>query len=1265
MAPKKESGKSPKSPEEPAAKGRKAPSPEAAAGPEDAKRTPRARRPKAPLAAAAANPENNRTGPKFEGRPRFIVGIGASAGGLEAYSQFFSHLPADTGMAFIIVQHLDPVHESILPELMAKMTRMAVRQVNEGMPIKANEVYVISPNTDIAVSHGMIKMTTRSEKRPYLTIDHLFRSLAEDQKDHAVGILLSGTSSDGALGIEAIKHAGGITFAQDEASARYSFMPNAAVATGCVDFILNPGEIAQELAKVTRHPFWSYYQTPAAELLPEVDKELEQILLLLQKVTGVNFTLYKRSTLRRRIMRRMVLHKLENLQSYLKFLKEKPAEVEALYQDVLIKVTGFFRDEGAFEVLKKTVFPEIVAAKPGDAGVRFWVPGCSSGEEAYSLAMSWLEFIGDKGPTMPIQIFATDVSEAVIDKARLGIFLENIASEVSPERLRRFFIKVAGGYQISKTIRDMCVFARQNLIQDPPFSKLDLISCRNVLIYLQTALQKRIIPMFHFSLNPAGFLMLGASETIGTFTELFGLLDKKYKIYRKKSALAHVKLDFLPPRFPREHKPLVKGPVREVEEAWSKQNLYAEADRVIISRFAPAGVLINEDLDILQFRGQTGPYLEPAPGEATFKLMRMTREGLLLALRTAVNQAMRKNEAVKTQGLRVDYNGATRTVDLEVIPLKPGPAKERFFLVLFEEARPRGLPPAPGEAAPAEAPGKKAGIKDKLISRLREELAALKEHLQAVLADKEAANEELRASNEEILSANEEFQSVNEELETAKEELQSANEELTSLNEELNIRNAELTQINNDYNNLLLSANIPIIMLGRDLRIRHITTQAHELFNLIPGDVGRPLSDIKLSLEIKGLDALAQEVIDTLAVKTREVQDSQGRWYRLHLRPYYTMDRKIEGAVITLTDISELRENWLQLKQHQDLIQGVQLAMGEALLVLDRDLRVKMANPAFYKFFRVTPKETVGLRVYDLGSRQWDIPELRKLLEDILPRDTTFQNFPVEHDFPGVGRRSLLLNGCRINQKQSAAGEDLILLTMANVTELQKAQDYLKEEESRRRRLATPMPGDREELSPIYAWELQDLIDQDLGALDDTLRDLVPRLASPQVQTSCDQALAQLKDITMALPGVAWDAPPTIFKELGFTAALKNLVNEFRRYFQIESSYDIDELDDLFAGEGRNLIYRVLEESLFNIGRHSEATRAEVAIKQKGDQVFFLVKDNGQGFDPAQIRKRDMGKKGPGLPAMEERVKRLGGTLRVWSKEGKGTHVSFTLPVKK
>lgn len=1241
MAPKKESGKSPKAPKSP--------------------KSPAAKRQQASPPASAPHSPNHPKTPQLGKNPRFIVGIGASAGGLEAYTQFFSHLPPDTGMAFVIVQHLDPVHESILPELVAKMTRMAVRQVAADMPIKANEVYVISPNTDIAVSRGRLKITPRGDKRPYLPIDHLFRSLAEDQKDQAVGLIFSGTSSDGALGIEAIKHAGGITFAQDEASARYSFMPNAAIATRYVDFVLNPGEMAQELTKITRHPFWSYYQTPAAELLPEAEKELEPILLLLQKVTGVNFTLYKRSTLKRRIMRRLVLHKLQDLESYLKFLEKNHEEVEALYQDVLIKVTGFFRDEGAFDALKKTVFPEIMSAKSADGSLRFWVPGCSSGEEAYSLAMSWLEYTGERDSTVPVQIFATDVSDAVIDKARAGIYLENIASEVSPERLRRFFVKVAGGYQISKTIRDMCIFARQNLIQDPPFSKLDLISCRNVLIYLQAALQKRLIPMFHFSLNPAGFLMLGASETVGAFTDLFGLMDKKYKIYRKKSALARVKLDFLPPRFPRE--PRIKGQINGEEEPWSKQNLYAEADRLILNRFAPAGVLINEDMDILQFRGLTGPYLEPAPGEASFNLMRMAREGLLLALRTAVSQARKTNSGVKTAGLRVDYNGEGRVVDLEVVPLKGTPTKERFFLVLFEEAPPRA-PQTAAEASPPEAVPKKSGAKEQAILKLREEMASLKEHLQAVIADKEATNEELRAANEEILSANEEFQSVNEELETAKEELQSANEELTSLNEELHIRNSELTQLNNDYNNLLLSSNIPIIMLSRDLRIRHITHQAHELFNLIPGDVGRPLSDIKLNLDISGLEELAQEVIESLAVKTRDVQDRKGRWYRLSIRPYYTLDKKIEGAVITLMDINELKESLLQLKQHQDLIQGVYAAMGEALLVLDRDLRVKAANPAFYKIFQVTPAETMGLLVYELGNRQWDIPQLRQLLEDILPLNATFQSFPVEHDFPGAGRLFLLLNGCRLTKEQSLAGEDLILLTMANMTELQKTRESLKEAETRGR-LTSRLLGLKDRQCPALAWELRDTVTRDLGNLDSSLRGIIQALAAPEEKTSYAAALGQLRKITASLPKISWDTPPPIFEELGFTAALKNLVREFRTYFQIEVHTEIGELDQLFAGESRTLIYRVLEEILFNIGRHSEATHVTVSIKKNGDQVAVLVKDNGKGFDPLQVPKEVSPKKGTGLPAIEERVRRLGGELKIWSKEGKGTHLSFSLPVKK
>jgi PAS domain-containing protein len=454
-------------------------------------------------------------------------------------------------------------------------------------------------------------------------------------------------------------------------------------------------------------------------------------------------------------------------------------------------------------------------------------------------------------------------------------------------------------------------------------------------------------------------------------------------------------------------------------------------------------------------------------------------------------------------------------------------------------------------------------------------------------------------------------------------------------------------------------------MLGRDLRIRHITHQAHELFTLIPGDVGRPITDIKLNLQIEGLERLVQEVIESLMVKTQDVQDRQGSWYRLSIRPYYTMDKKIEGAVITLMDINELKLNLLRLNQSQDLVQGILGSMGEALLVLDRDLRVKMANQAFYKTFQMTRERTAGNLVYELGDREWDIPELRRLLEDILPRDTSFQNFLVEHDFPGIGPMTLLLNGTRIARDQASSGEDLILLTVANITELQKTRESLKEAEISRR-LTTRLLASQDKECPVLAWELRDVMERDLGTLDKNLREAVHKLSDRENKTSCEEALAHIKKITAFLPQFSWLMPPAIFNDLGLTAALKNLVTEFRCYFKIEVDWDIDELDQIFTGESRNLIYRVLEEALFNIGRHSEASRAELAIKTKGDQVSFVVKDNGKGFNLNQvIRKKEAGVKGKGLPAMKEQLQKLGGILKIWSKEGKGTHVSFTLPVKK
>ncbi|MBD2365220.1 hypothetical protein H6G36_29390 [Anabaena minutissima FACHB-250] len=580
------------------------------------------------------SPSNSSDEPEVNQNELFpIVSMGASAGGLQAFTELLSHLPVDTGMGFVLIQHLSPHQKSMLTEILGRTTQMPVVEAQDGMSVEPNHVYVIPPNAVMTISHGVLKLSPRQQIRGLsMTVDTFFSSLAEDYGNKAIGVVLSGGDSDGAKGLERIKDAGGITFAQCEASAQVSSMPNTAVASGHVDFILTPQQIAEELAKISHHPYVRQpTPEPITEEIPESGDALVIIFRLLRVATGVDFTHYKQNTLKRRIFRRMILYKLEKLEDYAQYLQNNPAEVTALYQDLLITVTSFFRDPEAFTALKTKIFPPLLKEHQPDSPIRVWVAGCSTGEEAYSIAICWMEFLTVQGIHRPIQIFATDINEVAIEKARAGIYKPSQIADISPERLQRFFVQVDGNYQISKPVRELCVFARHNLMNDPPFSRLDLITCRNVLIYLSSPVQKKLLPIFHYGLQPAGFLMLGTSETVGEFSDLFTLVDKKYKIYSRKIAPARLSIDLMPSNYPPDAlNPL--PPTRE--DIWNGQEILKEADRIVLNRYAPVGVIINNELEILQFRGQTSSYLQLPPGRPSFNLLKMAKEGLRLELRT-------------------------------------------------------------------------------------------------------------------------------------------------------------------------------------------------------------------------------------------------------------------------------------------------------------------------------------------------------------------------------------------------------------------------------------------------------------------------------------------------------------------------------------------------------------------------------------------------------------------------------------------------------
>jgi two-component system CheB/CheR fusion protein len=967
-----------------------------------------------------------------------VVGIGASAGGFEALITLLKRLPTDTGMAFIVVMHLDPRHKSKLTELIARGTSMAVREIRDGMPIAKNEIHVLPANHDVVLAGARLQLIRRSEaERIHMPVDRLFTSLAEQHGPRTIGVVLSGTGSDGTLGLTAIKAEGGITFAEAEASAKYFGMPGSAIDAGCVDSVLPAEALAAELARIAQHPLLRPQKTEPAEPFPHATDALGKIFVLLKRFLNVDFSLYKHSTLKRRISRRMVLQRIERLDDYAALLRSNPEELEALFHDLLIHVTSFFRDKKVFAALKQRVVPRLLKGKLDGSELRVWVPGCATGEEVYSLAICLSEEIAKANRNVKLQLFGTDLSEVAIGRARAGLFAPSIAKDVSPERLERFFTKATGGYQISRVIRDMCTFARQNVCEDPPFSRLDLISCRNVLIYLGPELQKKCFPVFHYALNPGGFLILGTSETLGAAGDLFTIVDKRNKIYVRKqvpttaalefAGLSGFRVDFRPklemPRPVAGHEPV---------------NLQAEADRIILSQYAPAGVVIDAHLRVHEFRGRTGRFLEHAPGAATLNLLQMVRASLVVDLRTAIHQAQKDEAPVRKEGVLLKINARVYDINLEVVPFKVPHSDERWMLVLFEEVQAGGEAEAKTGAA-RHAKGKPdAG--DAEVHRLRRELAANKESLQALLEEQEATNEELKSSNEEIESSNEELQSTNEELETAKEELQSTNEELTTLNEELSNQNMEVAQVNNDLTNLLSSINIPIVMVDNNLTVRRATPLAEKLFNLTPADTGRRLSHFKPNLTVANIDKLIAEVLDSLTTRESKVQDTNGHWYSMRIRPYRTRDNKIDGAVLALVDIDEEQRQIARLALATSYTEAILETAHEPLVILDGGLRVRKASRAFYETFKLGPKKIYGIHFCEIGAGEWDIHALRQLLQQKLLNSDRVENLTADLVFKHLGRRTLAFSARRVQGEK----EPIVVLAIADVTQMPPAPKLKK-----------------------------------------------------------------------------------------------------------------------------------------------------------------------------------------------------------------------------
>ncbi len=955
-----------------------------------------------------------------------VVGVGASAGGLEAFRALLKNLPANTGMAFVLIQHLDPHHTSLLPKLLADYSAVPVVEARDGQRLEANHVYVIAPNCTLGIHHGKLQLMARMLNAGlHLPVDNFFGNLADDLGSKAIGVILSGTASDGTLGLKAIKAASGITFAQDEASAEYFGMPGNAIAAGCVDLVLPPKDIAKELTRISRHPFLFHNQMIEAASTSEIDDSLSKIFLLLRTRTGNDFTYYKQTTILRRIKRRLMVHKLERLPDYVRYLQATPMELDLLFQDLLINVTGFFRDPDSFLSLKEKVLSRILQERIRHQPIRIWIPGCSTGEEVYSVAITIMEQAELQNSVPQVQLFATDIDEKAIDQARAGVYAERITEEVSPERLRRYFVKVTGGYQINKTIRDMCVFATQNLIKDPPFSRLDLICCRNLMIYLGGVLQKKVLQIFHYALNPEGFLMLGTSESIGSHADLFAMVDRKSKIYTKKSIASRINYEFntrtyhaddSPPPYPRE------------APRSSAAGYQQEADQLVLNQYGPPGVVINLDMEILSFRGATGPYLNPAPGSASLNLLKLVRQELSVELRSAIHKARKEQITVRQEGASYRQNGSEGMVNIIVHPLQSAAVDEPCLLVLFEAAI---RPPKDAQTATGKGQEKPTASDQELVRILEQELASTREYMQSIIEEQEGTNEELKSANEEIQSTNEELQSTNEELETAKEELQSINEELATVNEELENRNTELAASNNDLNNLLASVNLPILMLGHDLTIRQFTSQAKQLLNLIDADLGRPINNIMPNIEIPKLEDQVLEVIDTMTSRNLELMDKDGHWFSVRIRPYKTLDKRIDGAVLTFVDIDMLKDREqlkLTLEQERRLATVVKDA-NDAITVQDFNGRIQAWNPAAQRIYGYTEEQALGMNIEQMIPQNQLDHYLEKLAQ--LRKGMTVDAFETQRITQDGSQLSILLTATALlnehNQTYAIATTERVL----------------------------------------------------------------------------------------------------------------------------------------------------------------------------------------------------------------------------------------------
>jgi len=949
-----------------------------------------------------------------------VAGLGASAGGLEALVDFFAHVPADSGIAFVVVTHQHPEHLSLLAEILNRDCKIPVTEAVEGVQLQVDHAYVCPAGSQVRVVKGKIQLTKTSDLEPrQLPIDTFLRTLAQDRLERAVCVIFSGNGADGSLGLKAIKGEGGLVIAQDPATAKYTGMPASAIATGLVDYILPAAEMPAQLVAYVRGPYLGHRPAaPAVSGIP--DDQLQKILVLLRTRTRYDFSSYKVATIQRRIERRMNVQQIRTPADYIQYLQKTPAELDLLFKELLISVTCFFRDWAAWEKLSTTVVPELLAVLPDSASFRVWVPGCATGEEAYSVAILLRDCIDRLHRRIDVQVFGTDLDLRAIDVARAGKYPEGIAADVPARWLERYFTRQGDHYLINREIRGSVIFAQQNVISDPPFTKLDWISCRNVLIYLNADLQRRLFLLFHYALNPGGLLTLGTSETVGDRGDLFRPIDRTWKFFSRQGTVRpHERIHLpvrpaLPDRPPTGPLP-APPPVPVVER---EQRISRLVEQVLLSRYSPASVLVDSRGDILHVHGRTGLYLEPASGSLPrLNILEMAREGLATELRTALRQASTSKREVLRENIRVKFNRSEHRLDVAVVRLtEPEPLRGLLLVTLR---------PVPIRKKGGKAPA--ATGRTHLVRALQE----ARDSLRATIEELAISNEELTSANEELQSANEEMQSSNEELDTSREELQSLNEELSTVNAEQSAKVEELARSRDDMQNLLNSTEVATLFLDNELRIRRYTESATKLVHLIPSDIGRPLSDQTSKLKGPRLAEDCREVLKTLIPRQAEVETKDGAWYLMRILPYRTVENAIDGLVITFVNITGVTLAERTGQEAWAYFENVFNTVHEPLLMLDEQLRLVAANKSFYELFRWRPRQVEGELLYEIGCGEWDQAELRRLLEKVVPQQTCVEGFKLEAEFSKIGRRGFLLNARRLEQRAGLPG--MILVTLKEV----------------------------------------------------------------------------------------------------------------------------------------------------------------------------------------------------------------------------------------